>query len=44
MVSSSQMAQVHSQPVPIQNNYPGVGGPDMGGGCHMIGTPEFSQV
>nr|CAD2187350.1 unnamed protein product [Meloidogyne enterolobii] len=43
MVSSSQMAQVHSQPVPIQNNYPGVGGPDMGGGCHMIGTPEFSQ-
>jgi hypothetical protein len=44
MVSSSQLVQAHSQPVPIQNNYAGVGGAEMGGGCHMIGTPEFSQV
>ncbi|CAK5128571.1 unnamed protein product [Meloidogyne enterolobii] len=44
MVSSStQITSTHSQPVPIPNPYSNVGGADIIGGCHMIGTPEFSQ-
>jgi hypothetical protein len=44
MVSSTQITSTHSQPVPIPNPYTGVGGADIVGGCHMIGTPEFNQV
>ena len=44
MVSSTQITSTHSQPVPIPNPYAGVGGTDIVGGCHVLGTPEFSQV